>query len=292
MTLLQKLLSDDRVLLMDGGMGTELLRVGLRPGECGEAWNLTHPGVVLGIHRAYRQAGAQVFLTNTFQSNPLSLARHGLADRMTEINEAALRLARSAAGPSGIVLADVGPILALPAMDEFADRQLLGQLLGSFLGVDGILLETCSSPRALAAVEYALHRVHDLEATPILLSLTYRQDSSGRLSTFSGHPPETFARHAARHGVSALGVNCGRDIGMDEILAIVRRYRQETDLPLFARPNAGSGSCLSTPEEMAARVPELLAAGVSMLGGCCGTTPEHIAAFRSHVEAWRRSNCL
>jgi 5-methyltetrahydrofolate--homocysteine methyltransferase len=276
---------------MDGAMGTELLRAGLRPGECGEAWNLTHPGVVLGIHQAYRQAGARVLLTNTFQSNPLNLARHGLVDQMAEINEAALSLARSAAGPSGIVLADIGPILALPAMEEFADRRLLGQVLVSLAAADGFLLETCSSPRSLAAVEYALHRVEELEAAPVLLSLTYRREPSGRLSTFSGHSPETFARHAIRHGALALGVNCGRDISMDEVVAIVRRYRQETDLPLFARPNAGSGDRLWTPEEMAARAPELLAAGVSMVGGCCGTTPEHIAAFRHHVEAWRRSNC-
>jgi len=269
---------------MDGAMGTELLRLGLRPGECGEAWNLTRPGVVQGIHQAYRQAGAECLLTNTFQSNPLNLARHGLVDQLEEINEAALQLARSAAGP-GVVLADVGPILALPDMEEFADRRLLRRVLASLAGADGFLLETCSSPRALKAVEYALHRVEELEA-PVLLSLTYGREPSGRLTTLSGHAPETFARHAARHGVSALGVNCGRDIGMDEVIEIIRRYRQETDLPLFARPNAGWGEYLQAPNQMAERLPELLAAGVSMVGGCCGTTPDHIEAFRPIIDAW------
>ena len=97
-------------------------------------------------------------------------------------------------------------------------------------------------------------------------------------------------------GVSALGVNCGRDIGMDDIIEIVRRYRQVTDLPLFARPNAGTPVCEGdrwvyplTPAEMARRLPELLEAGISMVGGCCGTTPEHIAAMRPVVEQWNRN---
>ena len=269
---------------MDGAMGTELLRAGLRPGECGEAWNLTRPGVVLGIHRAYLKAGADCLLTNTFQSNPLNLSHHGLREQLEEINEAALHLARLATGP-GVVLADVGPILALPDMEEFADRRMLRGVLASLAGADGFLLETCSSPRALTAVANVLHRVEELEA-PVLLSLTYRREPSGRLTTWSGHTPETFARHAARHGVSALGVNCGRDIGMDEVVEIIRRYRQETDLPLFARPNAGSGERSHTPADMAARLPKLLAAGVCMVGGCCGTTPDHIAAFRPIIDSW------
>ncbi len=285
MSPLPRLLESGQVLLMDGAMGTELLRAGLQPGEPCALCNLTHPEQVLAIHRAYRQAGAKVLLTNTFQSNPLALARHKLDDQMEEINEAALRLARKAAGAAGFVLADIGPILGshgtagTACMEEFSDRALLKRVLISLQEADGFLLETCSSPRALTAVEYALHRVPEIESAPFLLSLAFRRDPSGRLTTFSGHPPETFARHAARHGVAALGVNCGQDIGMTEVIEIVRRFRQETDLPLFARPNAGAAPDLSTPEEMAEQLPRLLEAGATMIGGCCGTTPEHIAAF-------------
>jgi 5-methyltetrahydrofolate--homocysteine methyltransferase len=281
-------LSSGRVLLMDGAMGTELLRAGLGMGQSGEAWNLTRPDVVLGVHQAYRQAGAGVLLTNTFQANPLNLAQHGLVDRLEEINEAGLRLARLAAGPQGIVLADIGPILERVGGEEFRERRLLRDVLRPLADADGILLETCSSPRALEAVDYIRHRIENVEV-PVLLSLTYLREASGRVTTISGHKPESFARHAARHGVSALGVNCGRDIGMDEVIAIVRRYRQETDLPLFARPNAGSGPRHHTPDDMAARLPELLNAGVCMIGGCCGTTAEHIAAFATLVQAWNNS---
>lgn len=280
------------VLLMDGAMGSELLRqtptrdgAGL-PAFCGALWNLTNPQTVLALHRAYRRAGAQVLLTNTFQSNPLALARFELEDQMEEVNQAALQLARQAAGRDGYVLADIGPILTLPSLEEFTDRRVLARVLASLADADGFLFETCSSPRALVAVEYALHKVPEIETVPLLLSLAYRREPSGRLTTFSGHTPETFARHAARHGVTALGVNCGRDIGITEIIEIVRRYRQETDLPLFARPNAGVAPALQSPEEMAEQVPQLLEAGVRMIGGCCGTTPEHIAAFRPILARW------
>ncbi len=170
-------------------------------------------------------------------------------------------------------------------MTEFADRRQLRPVLAALDGVDAFLFETCSSPRALAAVEYAFHEVPEAQGVPLLLSLAYRRGKGGRLKTFSGHAPETFARHAERHGVAALGVNCGRDIDMPEIVEIVKRYRRETDLPLFARPNAGTDG-ERTPEEMAARLPELIAAGVRMVGGCCGTTPAHIAAFRRMLDRY------
>src|SRR5262249_1344370 len=130
---------------------------------------------------------------------------------------------------------------------------------------------------------------------PLLLSLTYFRNDAGKLTTYSGHAPEWFAERATSYGVSALGVNCGRDIDMDDIIEIIRRYRKVTDLPLFARPNAGTPQQVDgrwvyphTPEKMAARLPELLEAGVCMVGGCCGTTPKHIAAFRPVVDAWNR----
>jgi methionine synthase I (cobalamin-dependent) len=111
--------------------------------------------------------------------------------------------------------------------------------------------------------------------------------------TASGHAPEWFASRAAAWGVAALGANCGRDVDLRDIIEIIRRYRSETDLPLFARPNAGTPRQVKgewvyplTPQEMAEQIPELLEAGVAMVGGCCGTTPEHIAALRPVVAAW------
>lgn len=289
-----KALHSGRVLLMDGAMGTELQRVGLQSGECGELWNATRAEWVRAVHHRSIESGAEVLLTNTFQANPANLGRFGQEDRLEEINRYAVWLARKAAGLSRFVLGDIGPILAPDGRTEFTDYEALGRVLASLDRVDGLLLETHSSPRALSAVQYAFHRIAEVE-TPLLLSLSYHRPHGGQLVTFSGHAPETFARHAERHGVAALGVNCGRDIGMDDIIEIIRRYRAETDLPLFARPNAGTPIKQGdrwiypyTPEAMATRLPELLEAGVSMIGGCCGTTPAHIAAFRMAIDAWNK----
>ena len=271
-----------RFRLMDGAMGTQLFAAGLRLGECGPAWNLTAPRAVTRVHAEYLAAGAEVLLSNTFLSDPVNLARHGLDDRLDEINHAGVTLARRAPGPRRFVLGDVGPILSPGRHEEFADRDALKKTAASLADADGVLFETCSTPAALAAVAFCLHRVPQIDGLPLLLSLTYLR-RGGELQTFSGHRPETFARHAARHGVAALGVNCGKEIDLPDVVEIVRRYRQETDLPLFARPNAGTpsaeGAYPRSPEAMAAWLPQLREAGATLVGGCCGTTPAHVAAL-------------
>jgi 5-methyltetrahydrofolate--homocysteine methyltransferase len=288
MSSLRTMRKGHRPLLMDGAMGTELQRAGLGDGACYELRNLTHPEQVRAIHEAYVQAGAECLLTNTFQSNPPALDRHGLRDRLTEINRAAVTLARSACGPTGWVIADVGPIGDPAAGTELAPESVVGEAVQGFEEADALLLETASSPRVLEVAEQGKNW-SAVRHLPLLVSLTYRRHPDGSLQTASGHEPEWFARRAAAAGLAALGVNCGRDIGMKEIIEIVRRYRTCTDLPLFARPNAGAPTRADAhwrypqaPQEMASHVPALVAAGALMVGGCCGTTPAHIAAFHSH----------
>src|SRR5262249_34900743 len=155
---------------------------------------------------------------NTFQLNPLGLRRHGLLDSLPAFGEAAVRLARSAG--ARFVLGGIGPVVDPPDLTEFLDRAELPPVFAALDGVDAFLFETCSSPRALAAVEYAFHEIPAAQGVPLLLSLAYRKGKAGRLETFSGHTPETFARHAERHGVAALGVNCGLDIDLPEIIEI------------------------------------------------------------------------
>jgi 5-methyltetrahydrofolate--homocysteine methyltransferase len=279
-------LHSGQVLLMDGAMGTELLRAGLRPGECGVHWNLTQPEKVAAIHRAYVAAGARCLLTNTFQANPAALARHGIGDKLEAINQAGVALARTAAGPDGFVLGDIGPV------GETWQTEPVKRVARSLRGVDALLLETYSDTDALWAVKYACRLVVD-EALPIFLSIAYERTADGVVTAHGGQTPEVFAQLAPRYGVAALGVNCGRDIDLDLMARIVRRYRETTDLPLFARPNAGTpqrgpGGWIysETPERMAGRLEQLLEAGVALVGGCCGTTPAHVAAFRPVVEAW------
>jgi 5-methyltetrahydrofolate--homocysteine methyltransferase len=270
---------------MDGAMGTELRRAGLPDGACAEWWNLSEPGRVREVHRAYVEAGAACLLTNTFQANPPALARHGLEGQLGPIVRGAVDHARAAAGPGCLVLGSIGPGMETALVGPAAPA------LGAFRGVDGLLLETFSD--LPAALIRACATLFEGDGVPVLLSLTYRRAPSGELCAHGGEPPEAFARRARDAGVAALGVNCGRDFGMGEVAEVLRRYRRETDLPLFARPNAGTPTRTAdgwvyprTPAEMAARLPDLLAAGAALVGGCCGTTPAHVAAFRPVVEEW------
>lgn len=292
MSRLLEVLQSGRVLLMDGAMGTELQRASLKPGESGEFWNITEPDRVRAIHQAYVDAGAQCLLTNTFQANPTALAKHGKSEHLEVINRSALQLARSVAGPHRFVLADIGPV------GEEWRKQPLMQVVQSLRGADAVLLETQSDLQALWAIKYAYLPSLDAEGVPVLLSVSYHRTAQGMLTTHGGQPPEVYGRLARQYGVAALGVNCGRDIGLDEIVEIITRYRRVTDLPLFARPNAGTPARVAdrwiypqTPEGMAARLPGVLEAGVAMVGGCCGTTPAHIAAFRPIVDNWNARHC-
>jgi 5-methyltetrahydrofolate--homocysteine methyltransferase len=275
------------VLLMDGAMGTQLRRAGLREGECAELWNVSRPEVVTAIHQSYVRAGAACLLTNTFQSNPLALQQHGLRHRLEDINRAAIELARSVTGPDLLVIADIGPLAAGTSDEDVA------RLVASLQGADALLLETCSDLEDLALLSRVCDKLE--KKPPVLFSLTYRQTLNRQVKAYGGVAPEILARQAAAHRIVALGVNCGRDIGMEETIEIVHRYRSATDLPLFARPNAGTpvpsaGDALAyprTPDAMAAFLPALLQAGARMIGGCCGTTAEHIAAFRKVLDSWK-----
>ncbi len=253
-------------------MGTELQKRYIKPGECFEAWNLTHAEQVQAIHQCYVNAGADCLLTHTFQANPTALARHGLQDRLAEIGRAALDNARSA--HPRFVLGDIGPLILTE----------LESVVEALRDADALLLETWSDPSVLEAAR-------KITSLSVLVSLTYRRDDSGRVSSTSGHAPEWFAERAADHNIAALGVNCGRDIGMNEIIDIVCRYRRHTPLPLFARPNAGTPmrerdvwQYPLTPQRMAEHLPALMDAGANMIGGCCGTTPEHVAALRAVIH--------
>jgi 5-methyltetrahydrofolate--homocysteine methyltransferase len=311
MSRLVETLRSGHVLLMDGAMGTELQQAGIQEGECYELWNLTHSDTVAAIHRSYQMAGAECLLTNTFQANPQALDRHGLSHQLESICAAAVALARSAIGPTGFVLGDIGPIgergrvsaprtvrdrASAPSDDD--TRASLHRVAASLRDCDALLLETWSDPTTLPSI------LQNFSA-PILCALTFQRTPDGKLRTIDGSTPEEAARLADKLGLTALGVNCGREIGMDEIICIIRAYRQETDLPLFARPNAGtpiraatpSGAASAprvqweyprTPELMADRLAELLEASVAMVGGCCGTTPRHIATFRPNIDAWNR----
>jgi 5-methyltetrahydrofolate--homocysteine methyltransferase len=297
---LRKALNSGRILLMDGAMGTELQRTAVttcnltRPfledcprlgadlqvelAHCCEFYNRWAPEAVLAIHQAYVEAGAACLLTNTFQCKPERVSTSNQNEYLELFCRPAIDLARQAAGADRFVIASIGPI------DLTSGTRPLDAAIRALSTADALLLETWSD-----GFERALQRATDpainQNQLPVLLSLTYR--SPGPNLYPSGMWPSEAARLAVAYPIAALGVNCGCDIDLEQILIVLRGYREITDLPLLVRPNAGSPRHLNgqwiyprTPEEMAGWVPAMLNNGVRLLGGCCGTAPAHIVAFQ------------
>jgi methionine synthase I (cobalamin-dependent) len=265
-----------KILLMDGAMGTELIRRGLDSNkELPPQWNLSRPEVVQEVHEAYVAAGAVCLVTNTFTAH--------LRDEQQTIVDAALRLARRAAGKDCFVFGAIGPGSA-------ADGLRLAQLLTT---CDALLFETQFVPATITEV---LNGWRNDASVPVLVSFAFARGEKDYFCPGAGnarHSVEELAGWAERNKarLTALGVNCGLDLGIEDVVTMVRRYRQITDLAILARPNAGSPPRESqewvsrlSPEKMAAGVRDLVAAGATLIGGCCGTTPAHIDAMRDVLD--------
>lgn len=272
-----RLLSDrGRPLILDGGWATELQRLGLALGESADAWNLSRPDDVLDVARSYVKAGADAILTNTFQANAVSLARFGLADQARRINVEGARLSRRAAAPNVLVFGSIGPIGPGGGTDGYA---LQARALADG-GVDGIALET------FVHVEDARLAVREARKVdlPVVASF-YFDTSSGDPLTPGGSSPEDVARAMADEGVDAVGANCGA--GPAEFVAICRRLSAVVGRGVWIKPNAGlptirGGRAVypTSPEDLAAFLPEYVEAGAGYVGGCCGATPDFIRALR------------
>jgi 5-methyltetrahydrofolate--homocysteine methyltransferase len=280
----EDLIRGDEVFVFDGAFGTMLQARGLPPGACPEAWCLDRPGEVESIHRQYVDAGAQVIETCTFGGTSLRLSHFGLAHAAREINLAGVEIARRAAsGRGALVAASVGPLGALveplgevsfdEAYEQFAEQAEAFAIARP----DFIIIETIADLNEMRA---ALLACRDrAPGIPVIAQMTF--DSTGR--TFTGTPPESAALVMEAMGAAVVGANCS--VGPDLLVDVVARIAAATSKPVSVQPNAGlpriSQSGLIDypmgPEEFASYGPRLVAAGASILGGCCGTTPEHIS---------------
>lgn len=274
------------VLLLDGAMGTQLDAHGIAPGECQGEWNVSHPEVVKQIHADYIRAGSQAILTNTFQGTRWCLDRHRLGDKVGEFNSAALRLARKAAGRSRYVVADIGPTaqfvypLGEKRQEEFAEvfREEISFLTD---GADAIAIQTMTALEELVAAVRAAKQTQ----LPVIASMSFTPDVGKGYRTIMGVSIEQMVRQLEEEGVDGIGTNCGT-VDIADVVKIVRQMRRLTSLPILAEANAGRPRIVGettvfdqTPEIMAGHIPALAEAGANIIGGCCGTTPDHIRAF-------------
>jgi 5-methyltetrahydrofolate--homocysteine methyltransferase len=280
----------ERRLVCDGAMGTQLMLAGLESGSCGELWNLTHPDRVLAIQRRYAEAGADCIITNTFGGTRTVLTRHGAQKDAKEINQAAVRITREAFnGRDGFVLGDIGPLGALlePYGDlPVAEGQAAFEEQAAALveaGVDAIIVETQTGLEELGlAIDAALKA----GAPCVIASLAYDLSADKTFYvTMMGVFPEKAAEFAEEKGAHVIALNCGTGMDMPGAATVAAIYKKSCGLPVMVQPNAGlpvleGGKAVykQSPADMAAGVPEVLAAGANIIGSCCGSTPEHTRA--------------
>jgi len=286
-----------RPMLADGAMGTVLYSRGVFINRCYDELNLSDPGLILSVHEEYLQAGAEILETNTFGANRFRLSRHGLAGKVKEINEAGVRLARQAVehlkekqageayvagsiGPLGVRLEPLGKTGLDEAREVFAEQiEVLAEG-----GVDLLILETMP---ALNEAKVALEAAHAVAPNlPVVVMVTVDDDAN----CLDGASPAQAASLLTEWGADVIGVNCST--GPTTVLSAIEAMRQATTLPLAAMPNAGMPRAvegrniyLCSPEYMASFARKAINAGVQVVGGCCGTTPNHIRAMRSAMRA-------
>src|ERR1700757_2217510 len=278
-------------ILCDGAMGTLLYAKGIFINRSYDELNLSQPDLIRGIHHDYLQAGAEIIETNTFGANSFRLARHSLADKVQDINRAGARLAREAAksfdvwvagsvGPLGSRIEPLGKTSFQEARDAF--REQIEALVEG--GVDLLILETFGY---LEEIHQAIQAAREVApSVPLVAQVTIDEDGN----CLDGSDPETFAPKLAEWGADVIGCNCS--VGPVAMLDAIERVRAATSLPISAQPNAGiprsvegRNIYLCSPEYMASYARKFVAAGVRLIGGCCGTAPDHIRVMKSALRA-------
>jgi 5-methyltetrahydrofolate--homocysteine methyltransferase len=270
-------------LLSDGAWGTQLQQLGLAPGECPDGWNLAHPDRVRSVAASYVDAGSAIVLTNTFRANRVALTAAGLGDRVADINREGVRISREAAAGRALVFASIGPTGKLVVTGEIkpedalvAFREQAAALAEG--GADALIAETMSD------VEEASLALAAARETGLPVWVSFAFDSGKRKDrTMTGVTPEQAAQRVTAEGAAGVGANCG--VGIVEAIPVCARFKAATSLPIWIKPNAGvpelqNGEVVYRydADAFASRIPELIAAGAAVVGGCCGTNPDFIRA--------------
>ena len=287
-----KKLNQEKVLVSDGAIGSLLFEKGLNPGDCPERFNLERPEILAEITQAYVRAGADIIQTNTFGASPLKLSDYNLDEKTAEINQKAVEIVKEVVesktlvsgsiGPTGRMLLPYGDIEPTAMMDNY--KRQISVLIES--GVDLLCIETMIDlNEAVIAIESARELSQDI---PIIATMTFEVIPQGCV-TIMGNRVAEVCNKLEKIGANVIGSNCGN--GTENMITIAKEFLANTELPIIIQSNAGIPTIVDdiviyqeTPEEFANFTKTLLELGVSIIGGCCGTTPDYIREIRKSVD--------